>query len=276
MSFCAPGRTETGFTCFTLPELKSLATAVNKIVQDKSKIRIPEQGDEENVKKYLHEQLTERFKTYCGNNETCWLDSNALQKSLKKTAPHLYETITKFSLKPKATKGKSDWLSTMEIEYVMQQYEKMYGNFKFLGCIPSDYYKLNPKDFPAYDLDHYRYSAIVFNHDEAHKRGSHWVAIFFENKPDGSLQVEYFDATGDKPVKNIAEFFKHPYFQNADYLENSYGHQRGNNECGVYSLYYIIKRLQGVSPFTLRSKRISDTQMNKFREEIFRPYSEEF
>jgi len=164
----------------------------------------------------------------------------------------------------------------MEIDYVMQQYEKTHENFKFIGCFPSDYYHLHPKEFPTYVLDHYKYSAIVFNHDKSHERGSHWVAVFFENKPDGSLQVEYFDATGGKPVKYIREFFTHPYFNKADYFENSYGHQRGNNECGVYSLFYIIKRLEGKTPFQLRTKRIPDATMNKFRSELFRPYTEPY
>jgi len=259
-----------------MDELVSLATAYNSTsVGRKHQIEIPKRLDEQS-KKEIHAQLSGRFQNYCSKNEACWLDSIELQNNLRRLSPKLFDTINKFSLKPKATKGKQDWLSTMEIEYVMEQYEKIHQNFKFIGCIPSDYFKLKPKSFPTYILDHYKYSAIVYNHDKSHQTGSHWVAVFFENKPDGSLQVEYFDATGDKPVKDIKDFFSHPYFDNADYLENSYEHQRGNNECGVYSLYYIIQRLEGKTAFQLRTKRIPDATMNKFRQELFRPYSEPF
>ena len=47
-------------------------------------------------------------------------------------------------------------------------------------------------------------------------------------------------------------------------------HQRGNNECGVYSLYFITSRLQGKSCDYLNKKIIKDPEMNKFRKKFFR------
>ena len=103
--------------------------------------------------------------------------------------------------------------------------------------------------------------------------------MFFERTPDGVLFVEYFDPTGDKPIKNLQKFLDHPYFVDSVKLISRKKHQRGNNECGVYSLYYILERLKGRTFYDITgptSRRISDGDMNQSRSNLFRPYSEPF
>lgn len=299
MSFCAPKRQQKGneWSCFNVQELHAMAdtwndTRVGKpnpidlgqiddldvIEDDENSFRETGGGThEKDVKMHLWSELYNRFSKYCGENEGCWLDSIEFSKHLKKKYPDLYKTIQFFTLKPKGLKGKNDWLSTTEIDYVLQQYEDQFPDFKYIGCFPSDYYKLNPNKFPTKILMQYRYAGLVFNLDESHQRGSHWIAVFIERDPvKGHLIVEYFDPTGDAPNKNLSNFLDHPEFQDADVFESTFKHQKGDNECGMYSMHYIMERLKGRSLVDINESRITDKQMNEFRKFVFRPYTEQF
>ena len=50
---------------------------------------------------------------------------------------------------------------------------------------------------------------------------------------------------------------------------NKTPHQKGNSECGVYSLNFIIRMLDGESFNDISKNRIDDSQINKFREVYF-------
>jgi len=283
MSYCAPNRknglsTEKS-SCFTLAELIALCKAWNATkLGSKNPIHVKQEDttkDESTIKLKLWQELKKRFYPYCKDNESCWLDNVELNSKLKKLYPAIYDSVHFFSLKPKGTKGKNDWLSTLEIDYIMKQYENMYTDFSFIGCLPSDYFILNPERFPKKVLDTKAKAGIIFNLDETHQNGSHWVALFFE-QVGTDLLVEYFDPTGQPPNKNIKQFLSNRYFNGALYIENKKEHQRGNNECGSYSLFFIICRLKGKTFDEINDGRIPDTDMNKLRSIIFRPFSEKW
>lgn len=284
MSFCAPGRSNKDWTCFTVDELVAMSLAWNKTRLGKDKpinmniksLPSVSLDDEISIRRYLWNELRNRFEPFCGNDESCWLDSVDLGRTLRRISPQMYKIINYFTLKPKATKGKNDWLSTNEIDYVLNQYQEAFPRFKYIGCFPSDYYIISPGKFPKEILNTYDSAAIIFNLDESHQSGSHWVAVYFENGEDGILTVEYFDPTGDPPNKNIQKFLDNEYFDDAVYLENDYPHQKGNNECGMYSIYYILERLSGKTFKDFNTSRITDNDMNKFRSFLFRPYTKTF
>jgi len=178
--------------------------------------------------------------------------------------PRLYESINYFALKPKGTKKKNGWLSTNNISFVMKQYEKVFPQFKFLSCSPSDYYKVAPNVVAK------NYAAIVFNLDNSHQPGSHWVAVFFDNTVSPP-EIEYFDSTGSKPNKNLLAFLHLPTFRTFQIKWSTYPHQKGDSACGIYAMYYILSRLKGETKEEMNEKRISDTEMNNYRSCLFRP-----
>lgn len=283
MSFCAPARGDAQWTCFTLEELELMIAAWNKTLPGKqnpidvTSIRNRISSNPEKFKVALWSALRDVFYPFCGDNETCWLDSIDLGKQLKHISPSAYKLLNYFTLKPKGTKDKNGWLSTTEIDYVMQQYAVLHPDFKYIGCFPSDYYKLSPSKFPLDILEKYEKAAIVFNLDASHERGSHWIAVFFDRDPKtGKRIVEYFDPTGRKPNKNLSNFLEHPYFWTADVVISKKKHQRGNAECGIYCLFYILERINGRTMEQINNNRVSDEEMNKFRDVFFRPYSEKF
>lgn len=230
-------------------------------------------NDTEALRRLLWKELQIRFEPFCATNESCWLDNIELSSCLQKD-PEMFTAINYFTLKPKGTVGKHDWLSNMEIDYVMHQYAIAFPFFKYIGCFPSDHYKLHK--FPCHLLDTEGCYAVIFNLDETNQPGSHWVAVFMERFEDGSLLVEFFDPTGDKPIKNIRQFLELPCFDGAIKIINKKAHQKGNNECGVYSIFYVLSRLEGYTMEEINQRRIPDRVMNEYRKNLFRPRTEEF
>lgn len=308
------------WTCFTINELMALCEMWNKTEYSKgSKIDIPHiqkivdvsqlckklnyhidgynksasnsivKSPIKNIgcvypKKYIWSILYNKFFPFCGiKNEVCWIDNKDLdiKHHLEQEYPDLYKLIDKFVFKPQGTKDQYGWLSTTNIIDVMRQYETVYTNFKFIDCVPSDNYILYPHEFPNNEtISKYRYLAVVFNIDETHKPGSHWVTVFFENTLDefGNkiLLIEYFDSVGNPPIPNISKFMHHKQLDvfNKKYLVNKFKHQKGDSECGIFALFYIQKRIQGYSFDDFQHKRLSDTMMNQYRSEFFRPHME--
>jgi len=219
-------------------------------------------------KKKLWYSIYNRLKNIC-SYEYCWLDLDFINEIDDK---NLREKIKYFTFKPKMTKTKRDWLNTQDINNVLQQYQELFPTFKFIGALPSDFYKVTTVDYNQ--VLKYDKIGLVFNLDEHNQPGSHWVAFLVDNKM-GTL--EYYDSVGKLPNKNIQTFINEmsEYLKKNGYnynkLYNTKKHQYENTECGVYSIYFLIQRLFGFDFEYVTKKVVKDKQMNRFRNVIFRP-----
>lgn len=273
------------YTCFEHNELKEIARIFNIYIQTNklcpvsnskfnnanSNYCIPTKLidiDNKN-KKELWYSIYTRLKPIC-KYEYCWLDLDFI--SLIKD-PVLQEKIFYFTFKPKMTLKTDSWLNTQDINYILQQYQVFDKSFKFLGALPSDFYKIKKIKYSDI-LNHNKYG-IVFNLDSHYQKGSHWVGFLVDNI---TKSIEYFDSGGNKPNKNINKFIKKIY----KYLKkkgfnytikiNNKKHQFKNSECGIYSTYFIIRRILGKSFEEISNNIILDDEMNDIRKTIiFRP-----
>lgn len=283
MEYCSPNiKTDDHFSCFTMDELIHISNAFNKYNYRKSNKKIDLNKDYS--KKELWNEIYKRLENVC-KYEYCWIDLKFIDSIPDK---NLRQKIKFFTFKPKMTIKQYSWLSTNDINYVLQQYEKVDKNFKFIGALPSDFYDVISKN-ELNDIyeDIYNYIRIgcVFNLDRHHLNGSHWVALYIDNNENS---IEYFDSLGNPPNKYILKFIKkvnsklnkkfnqeqengqgskQEYVININKIE----HQLDNSECGIYSIYFIIHRLFGNSFDELTTNIIRDEDMNKFRFNIFRP-----
>lgn len=271
---CAPSNLHKhqDFTCYTIKDLIEIAKAFNSYIQTKSvcsreKCALKKVIDINQSKKQLWLSISDRMQAIC-KNEYCWLDHEFIDQVPDKT---LKDKIRYFTFKPKMTKRQHTWLNSSDINQVMQQFQALNVKFKFLGALPSDFYTqthVNFKQALDYDL-----VGIIFNLDKHNQPGSHWVAFLLDNV---KKTIEYFDSVGNPPNKSISKFIvllsKHLPSKYV-YLENKHIHQNKDSECGVYSMYYIIKRLAGKSFEKISSTIIRDDQMNKFRQVVFRQRS---
>jgi hypothetical protein len=286
---CAPGKKFSEGSCFTYDNLISIAIEYNNHTDNHKDII---QLDKINTKKELLRELNTRFqKTYvCDNQEqTCWLTSKLVRgindRDLK------YNTF-----RPKGPVKQFEWLSTNDIEAVMRQYEFKHKDFKFLGAMPSDFDEL-----PIYGTTDLQFDelvrttpkiAAVINLDTHEQSGSHWIGFYANLKTN---TIYYFDSFGKKPQRrlnmfirrlltymynnktttnqklNVEQFMKR-YHKSEEYdvRYNKIQHQFKNSECGVYSMNFIIRVLEGETFDEIINNITNDDKMNSCRNVYFR------
>lgn len=269
---CSLNRTDS-FSCYDNNTLIKLKTFWNA--------RHPDNKINTNNPKEIWNNLKERLSSSC-NSESCWLRQKFLNNKIA-------SEIRNYSFAPEApqswNKNPNEWLSSLDIEKVMKQYEKAYSCFEFIGPSPIDYDthleygECVWEELCKFDLESYVKRGkfkigIIFNLDRHYQPGSHWVSLFINIKKG---YIFYFDSTGVKGGKEIKKLVKTITEQakamNIDlkYIENEREHQKGNNECGMYSLYAITSQLKDNSnPNTfLNGKNITDMSMHVLRNKYF-------
>lgn len=287
---CAPSKKYTDGSCFTIESLIKIAESYNNYTNTNKNpeklIKIT------NSKKDLLKQLKDRI-TNCGEDQLCWLDVKWIKQI------NDYE-IHNNTFRPKGPQGRFKWLSTTNINDIMEQYEHKYIDFKFLGAVPYDFEDLPQLGISNLNFDqlteHINKIGMVINLDEHWKRGSHWVALYINLAKD---HIYYFDSYGIKPRKRIADYVKkvalwcyNKHHNNGDKIidtessfmkatRNKYEtilnvdynktrHQYKNSECGVYSVNFILRLLNGETFDNICNKITNDDQVNECRKVYFR------
>lgn len=190
---------------------------------------------------------------------------------------------------PMPDKWKEDhdmWLDSTNIEAVMKQYEEAYPNFEFMGPFPIDFAAPDPYEKTGGAspkcliremcglrvLESMKNGitkiGIIYNLDPHFKDGSHWVANFIDIPKH---KCYYFDSYGYEPPKQIEKFMKWLTTQDTKMklAYNARRFQLQGSECGMYSLYFIIRMLMGdkFQPFCRLQPR--DSVMLDYRDWIF-------
>jgi hypothetical protein len=267
-NFCSPSKIshKSINTCFDSHDIKAITIAFNNYIK-KSKICNNNKcisSEPINLKQSdnkLYDELTKRLSVLC-EKEFCWTDLEFIKDIKDK---NLRDSILYFTFKPKGLRSKRSWFNTNNINQIMEQYQDLYRDeFKFLGAQPSDFIKIAYLDWKK--LKQIPYIAIIFNTDPHNEPGTHWLAIFIDNKRQ---TLDYFDSLGELPNKNIASFLKH--FKKYKFTFNRKPHQKGGSNCGVYSCYFIIERLNGKSFDDITKTLITDKMMTDYRDILFRP-----
>ena len=126
---CAANVEYTDGSCLSVDQLKLIAYLYNKAI-DKNKIKSEKINIDNSNKSYLLQQLDEKLKD-CSNDQRCWL---------KKKFNNSNEAINMDEIfRPMVTEGKTEWLSTENIDDVMEQMEKKFTDYLFLGATPMDF-----------------------------------------------------------------------------------------------------------------------------------------
>jgi len=119
-------------SCMSTDELKALAHTYNNAIKSK-KVK----GDEiklVNNRQFLLSELNNRFKS-CKGNQLCWLKQDFIQNTRDFDPQDFF--------RPDGTDGKIDWLSDLNIDEVMDQLEKEFEDFLFIGAVPIDFHEIN-------------------------------------------------------------------------------------------------------------------------------------
>ena len=273
---CAPDKMFDNGSCYTMRSLIAIAEAYNK--ENPNNIIKLDNSDEtlhpHKYKKYIVKQLKKRLDPKC-DSQLCWA-SRSFIKNLSRIDK---EEIQKYTFRPIAPEGQFKWLNTLNIDAVMEQYEKKYPDFKFLGTVPMDFddfpeLKIKDLDFNKLIKNKKTKLGIVFNLDEHKKPGSHWVAMFSDLLKG---QIYYFDSYGTRPeqrvrtfMDRIKEFCKTELGIISPIADhNRFRHQFENSECGVYSINFIVRMLKGKTFEEICESRVPDRKINKCRLRYF-------
>ena len=186
-------------------------------------------------------------------------------------------------------KNPNTWLSTVDINRVMEQYEDAYPNFQYLGANPIDFNKkiknnkcvvdeLCKLDIKSVKKDGKDCLGMVFNTDPHNESGEHWFSLYIDllgKNVKGEPYIYYFDSLASKPKNEVVEFVKEVQEQCLDlnkdikFLYNDIKHQHKNTECGVYCLHFLVSMLKGVNFKNYISNKRNDQEMEKFRDIFF-------
>ena len=150
-------------------------------------------------------------------------------------------------------------LNTLEIKQIMFKWLKIFKDKFCFHVGSSDSYKW--VDFKL--CKNYKYNAFVLNLDDSTLSGSHWIAIF-----TGKNTIEYFDSQGDKPYKRHVKIFiekLQKLYPNKTVVYNTNVFQNYGQNCGIYSIYFIIQRLLGKSMNDIVNNVIDENQIVLYR-----------
>lgn len=243
-----------------------------------------------NSRKMLHKEISDKISQISScESERCWL---TIQEIIRHLSPEELK-LFKNSFKPKmpsSWKNKpNEWLSTSNIDDVLNQMVNKYPKFHSYGALPMDFEKKEKEgtcisgNLCNIDLkEHYRNQkhniGIVFNLDNHDEPGSHWTAMYVELEPCCRKEPSayYFDSVGTKPTKEVHKLvsklkdqYKSIKNKELEFLYNDIPHQKKNTECGIYCLHFLETMLKGNDFDDYIQNKRGDEYMQKFRSYFF-------
>ncbi len=269
---CSPRR-KNKISC--LPE--ELLLKIAKILNSKKKCKINTSCS----KKALHLQICKDLNklTEC-KDELCWGDF--LKSHLNVDEYEIFTDSFKPPMPLEWNKNPNSWLSTDDINNVMEQYQNKYPKFKYMGAHPIDFaLKKNNQcigdDLCSLNINEmkkdYNSLGMVFNTDPHNEGGEHWFSVYVDMKGNNLPEptIYYFDSALSKPSKEIINLVNKIKKQDPsfDFLFNDIKHQKGDTECGIYCLHFLTEMLKGKKFQTYIDKRLNDKQMEKYRKKFF-------
>lgn len=272
--FCSPSKRRK-FSCFSKKSLIKLTKAYNK--HNNENLNLSLSTD------LLWQNLNKHLKQIC-ENDLCWLDQDFVKQNLNNN-----DFLDEFRpQKPKEWyQNPNAWLSTLDIDNVMNQYQQKFKKFKYLGTVPMDFDKKSftgscvVSDICKFNLENeykngFNKFGVVFNLDKSHQSGSHWVCMFVDLKLE---KIYYWDSYGMAPSKEVLDLGKKIEKQALKLNKkmklyiNNYRHQFGNSECGIYCLWFLIRLLESKNSFKtynqIIKKKVKDSIMQKNRDVLF-------
>ena len=234
-------------TCMTSKIIKKIKEDYNKTHDDKIN---------ENKPSLIWDALREKIKS-C-DREDCWLNQIQDEKLKQKFMESLFAPFHPDEWK----QNPSAWLSNHDIFNVLSQYEKAYSDFRFIGPTPIDFESVPQtyddvcvwKDLCKFSLQKevnkgFKKIGVIFNLDKHTGPGTHWTSLFIDVT---EKFIFYFDSAGDSLPTEVKKLVEKVMQQGLEltqptkftyYDTHMLEHQKGNNECGMYSLFFIITML---------------------------------
>jgi hypothetical protein len=220
--------------------------------------------------------LTEvRRKLNCPN-DGCILEKVS---QTNKINPIEIDEIKRTALKAPGPANTKELISNFNISDIFKQMEKKYPEFygyefqfsDFINYPNSEPLRKPPESM----IGDKKVYGIVVNTDITGGSGIHWFALLVDIRKE-PWTIEYFNSSGNKPQYPINKWMnniKRSLCRSSNckiiLANDGFQHQKGNTECGLYSMYYIWSRLSGIPCSEFARVRIPDEKMTRFRKQLF-------
>lgn len=281
-------KSATDESCFSIDALRKIADKWNTTHPEKAI-----EYTETSTGKSLWNSINNAMLSEC-NNEVCWLKQDFIKET-----PIARELLKNFKpmMPNKWKENPREWLNTIDIRDVMNQYEVKHPDFEFIGPVPMDFDSkigfgqcvinelCNIKLASLLEKGKYKLG-VIFNLDKHTQPGSHWVAMWAHFPNAGKVanndtvirsegEICYWDSYGMKPNQEVVVLMNRLAAQ-AEELNypisikiNKRRHQYKNTECGVYCIYFLTSFLEGRAFEDIVGNIIGDDKMFEKRKDFF-------
>lgn len=202
-----------------------------------------------------------------------------LVKSFKTKGPrNNTNLLSNFNIDETLLRWAREFKSFYPCPFTMIDFKKVVNDFctsNLKDIVTGKVSYLDPIDGKQYGP--FKTYACVLNTDVSTGRGKHWICVFVDCRPTGTWTIEFFNSSGNPPHHDVSEWMEQ---QRSNLLKihdkvetitvSNIVHQKSNTECGMYVLYYIRSRLDGVPYKYFLTKRIDDSDVTYFRKHVFR------
>ena len=222
LQHCSPKNKNKNITCFSIGSLVKIAKAYNKQFEDKIDLSSYNFNISRKRKKKKHSsidhneknriKLWKEIQSKFSNFIPCNKDYCIFKNSKVRDMP-IKELEKDFrpEMPEKWLENPKEWLSTVDILKVMEQYVVANDDFAFMGPVPIDFdhefsfgrcvsnelCKINLEKLYNRGI---RRIGVIFNLDPHYKGGSHWVCLFVDVRKGG---IYFIDSTGASPPKEV-------------------------------------------------------------------------
>jgi len=276
-SHCSPGNDNNGISCLDEKLILKIARILNK---NNYKIDL---NDDINK---IHKNISKILKNISKSNyEESWRDINLITNNLNNRDIKKLNDSFKPNKPDEWDNNKNTWLTNVDIDNVLKQYNNKYNDYYYHGALPVDFDveesngdclvdNLCKFDINKLEKDGKKKIAMVFNTDPHNKSGEHWISLYIDcvGKNIGQPCIYFFDSVGDPPPKEIKDFIddtRKSSNKNYTYIENDVEHQSGNTECGVYCLHFLDYMINGGNFMKYIKNKKNDKFMEKYRTIFF-------
>jgi hypothetical protein len=255
---CAAGKRTTSATCLTKAQIQEIARVFG--------VRL-----EKKTKNAMWKELNARAKTNCTSDRCVVNRAGGLgSSSLRPVYPASWRA------------DPNTWLTNVDIDNVMRQYERRYRSFAFVGVMPVDFSSYAEEGrcvvrqmcaFDALSLGKARLG-FVFNLDRHDQSGSHWVALYVGlRKSDSNYGAYFFDSNGQPPPSSVAELMRKIATQSGDdkfpVVVNRTRKQFENTECGMFCVHFLVECLKRRPFKDIVRGSMRDAEMTRLRKVHF-------
>ena len=277
---CSPSEQNNEYSCLD----DDIIIDVAKIFNKKMNSGIDLNADP----KTIHDQICDIvFKITNDKSETGLFDIHKVINALPKNKLKRFKASFRPEMPEEWHKNFNEWLSTTDIDKVLRQYVEADPHFFYFGATPMDFdlkkgSRCTVNSLCSFNLKKLLKNGktkigIVFNTDDHDEPGEHWVSMYIDCKGVNLNEpcIYYFDSVGDdapKEIMKLVEKIKKQGLENGitfTYLYNDKKHQKGDSECGIYSLHFMIYMLEDGNFMDYIRKKKSDEYIKKFRNIFF-------